>query len=218
MYNPVTPQAAVVVNGYMDLQDFGVRNPSAKNVYTGGPASQDEKYSVMMHDLVFRNPKLTKGNRIGDLTCGKPRLNVYSSFSDKPKFDVDMYKPYTKEYPVFVGLSLTTMLYSDAKSRRSSQVAIRVAGSDTIINTGSSVIDVGDVLCWDMPADSEHFTTRKTNHGKRAKCDGNRLTAEILPEEDFVSRYKRLTDADREILTRSRRFGTALTHAMPMQK
>eukprot|EP00854_Cymbomonas_tetramitiformis_P000895 gene895-1402_t len=61
-----------------------------------------------------------------------PRLNVYSSFSDKKIATV---QPYSADVPVFVGLSLTTMPYSDAKSRRSSQVAIRVAGSDTIINT-----------------------------------------------------------------------------------
>ncbi|KAK3252337.1 hypothetical protein CYMTET_38371 [Cymbomonas tetramitiformis] len=136
MYNPVTPQAAVVVNGYLDLQDLSRRDASSGDIYTGGAASQDEKFSVMMHDLVFRNPSNNRTKRVVDKTCGKPRLNVYSSFSDKKKIDQKMSTPwYSADVPVFVGLSLTTMPYSDAKSRRSSQVAIRVAGSDTIINT-----------------------------------------------------------------------------------
>ncbi|KAK3289536.1 hypothetical protein CYMTET_2616 [Cymbomonas tetramitiformis] len=216
MYNPITPQAAVVVNGYLDVQNMCARPQNSGDDYIGGEGSDDEKYSLMMHDLVFRSPATTQINPSLNINMsgGRPKLYVYSSLCHLRKFDNLEFN----ETPIFVGLSLTTMPFSDAKQRRSSQVAVRVAGSDTVINTGPSVINIGDILCWHYP-DNE-FQDRKRLNGKRSRSDGGRFTAEILSVENLQIRLRNEDKPEDDIIriVESRKFATAISVAKSMEK
>ncbi|KAK3237639.1 hypothetical protein CYMTET_52299 [Cymbomonas tetramitiformis] len=216
MYNPVTPQAAVVVDGYLDVQNMCARKQSSGDDHIGGEGSDDEKYSLMMYDLVFRSPATTQVNPSLNINMsgGRPKLYVYSSLCHLKKFD----NLEINETPIFVGLSLTTMPFSDAKQRRSSQVAVRVAGSDTVINTGPGVINIGDILCWHYP--DEEFQDRKRLNGKRGRPDGGRFTAEILSVENLYVKLRKGNKLEEEInrIVESRKFATALSVAKSMEK
>lgn len=211
MFNPVTPQAAVVVNGIYDTYGIDRRRhrDHGKLVYTNS-GTDNENYSLMMHDLVFRTANDNDRWKVMQCTKNNPRLQVFSSF-----IGLEIYNQYTERPSiVFVGSSLTTMPYDEARSKRSPQVAIRIAGSDTIKNTGEHIVDIGDTICWDYPKDTDG--RNKLTGVKRGRySDGGRLTARVMTENTLREELeqKKVTEIDR--IVRERVIGIALSFAQP---
>eukprot|EP00854_Cymbomonas_tetramitiformis_P026377 gene26377-32352_t len=194
MNNPVTSQGLVVVNCNSDVCGMEARAKRSKTskVISGSGGSNDDMYSLMMHDLCFRlkNPQVSRPP-----TLQAPSARVFSSFDMLPINDA--------EKAIFMGISSTTMGFDDARGRRSDKVAVKVAGSDTIENTGPYNIEIGDTLCWQMP-DIGGSSGRKRNRSKY------RCSAEVVPLRVMLDDDK----ADERDLER-RIIGTALSFAQP---
>ncbi|KAK3245849.1 hypothetical protein CYMTET_44670 [Cymbomonas tetramitiformis] len=185
MFNPVTPQALVVVNGEFDTPGVLDREAHYKNVCRSEPETtfyrstgdQNELFSLCKHDLCFREARSIR-NRNRPITMNDNWLKVFSSFNHLPQW-VPGGLFYETDPVAFVGVSQTQMLVDRAKSQ-SAGVVVATAGKLSVRNTGRFMIQPGDTVCWDFPDNGN--INKMNNYMKRAKYnDGNRIIAATLP-------------------------------------
>lgn len=171
--NPITPQSAVVINGYYDRHFTVWRQRNASNrVCSVDDASlaqlQDvsiENFSVLPRELAFKLlPEYDQYIQRPSTTAsqeGGPR--VFTSANGFPFFENpdDKKTKDLRDHVVFVGLPLIPIDAANANQKDS--ISIMVAGSTTITNTGPYRITAGDLVMWDLPA---------TLAGARGKAPG----------------------------------------------
>ena len=174
--NPVTPQASVVRNANFDryFAIYRQKNTSGHTVYRG---TEDHNFSMMPHELAFslkpsQNTSLSRPHSSG---ANDSELKVFSSLNNFPLLsapDAQRLNDFTKatgdkqkqaavalkhsirKKLTFVGVPLIPI---DARNHNSKDtVSIAISGSQTINNTSSHQIHVGDKIVWDIPAS---FTT-----------------------------------------------------------
>lgn len=168
----VTPQGSVVINCGLSTQEYMYRKSTGESGAVYG--NLDERtFSIARGELVF-------AKRSGDLhiNMGKnsPSVGVFSSFNGihadknlmsalvKPGDVPDKRQAYSRlanDY-WFVGTAQGDKGKRDMENR-SLALAVRVAGSDTIFNSGRQVIQPGDLVVWRLPVpgvDSPHMHSR----------------------------------------------------------
>ena len=165
--SPVTQQAVVTVNAGFDRFFASVRkaqpNDKTDRRYL---TSDDNCYTVQQRELVFRlNPRYNEiinrpegFNGVNDMA-----LKVFSSanrFPDALRFrqamartDLSKFSRETilRDAISFVGVAMQPVDYMQTNSKDT--LAVQVAGSCTIWNTGTKVIRPGQKIVWDFPSD-----------------------------------------------------------------
>jgi len=162
---PVTQQAVVTVNAGFDrlfcnfrkAQDLTKANSSYRS-------TDDHCYSIQQRELVFRlKPKFERlinrpstGNGVNDMT-----LKVFSSVNMFPEHTrlrnvVNKLVPTAvsaaailRDAITFVGVAATPVDYLNQNQK--DNLAVQVAGSCTIWNTGTKVIRPGQKIVWELP-------------------------------------------------------------------
>lgn len=158
--NPITPQSPVVINGYFDRSFCTWRQRNGSSRYCAGSPYEDtsvENFVVQPRELAFKlipeydkmiqRPANTAGYdgapRIFTTANGFPFFNAADG-----KKDVHAIRA-LRDDVVFVGTTLTALDAGNANQKDS--IAITVAGSTTIINTGPRRIAAGQLIMWDFP-------------------------------------------------------------------
>lgn len=154
--NPITPQAAVVVNGWFDRHFASWRQKSQATRWCAKNPFEDvslENFTVLPRELAFKllpehdmwiqRPAATAGGDNG------PRVftsaNGFPFFEDPDGKDVKS----LRDSVVFVGLPLIPIDAGNPNQKDS--VSIMVSGSTSIYNTGPQRIAAGDLVVWDLP-------------------------------------------------------------------
>lgn len=170
--NPVTPQAPVVINGWFD-RHFSVyrsnRVSGGKQLY---PGLAIENFNLMPRELGFAlvdrwdkwlsRPDTARGSDYG------PR--IFTSVNGFPTDHLDthggpssMLRELRKQV-VFVGVPLVAI--DAANANQKDGVAICVAGSTSIFNTGNKRINTGELVLWDFPPNFERYGAKNSPHGE----------------------------------------------------
>jgi hypothetical protein len=160
--NPVTQQAVVTVNAGFDRHFCNYRKnliASNKVPATELHTSDDNCYTVQQRELVFRLKPMydDKTNKPRGTGVNDIALKVFSSINNF--FMPSKVMPLTKlpqdwksqvmSAVSFVGVAVTPADYTNHNFK--DNLAVQVAGSCTIANTGSSSITAGQLVCWDIP-------------------------------------------------------------------
>lgn len=166
--NPAVPQSPVVINGWFD-RHFSIyrRNKSADGLFEGGVSP--ENFNIMPRELGFvlidrwdkilSRPDSARGSDYG------PR--IFTSVNAFPATDLGMggggrggrgggggsdwteKLHYLRQQVRFVGVPLVAI--DAANANQKDGVAICVAGSTSIFNTGNKRICTGQLVMWDFP-------------------------------------------------------------------
>lgn len=188
--SPVTQQAVVSVNAGFDRLFSNYRKGlgSAKTVLS---SADDHVFTVQQRELVFRlNPRFDKLinrpmlNGINDLA-----LKVFSSCNNWPKpgnigMSFSNGRPMSDDAArramvTFVGVAVTPVDFMNTNQK--DNLAVQVAGSCTIYNTGSKPIRAGQKVIWDFGIDE---TKEGTNKRKRISGQpSGKVHFQVLPLE-----------------------------------
>jgi hypothetical protein len=166
----VTPQAAIIINSAVDAYDVTMRQRSSEKTIYDNKA--EENFAVMRGELVFANSnKPPSGSTMGK---NNPSVTVTSSLNGQ-RMDADLYNRFqsgasdesarraalreVSKGVKFVGIAQGEKSKRDFENR-SLSLAIRVAGSDTIYNSGHTTIQPGDDVMWDVPDPTKTYPVR----------------------------------------------------------
>ena len=129
MLNPITPHGSVVVNAGYDYATY------CKNrVNDTGDAA--DNFAIKKKDLVFCNKKTAKRKRSA---YNEPDIHVLATTNGAKPEDLK------KEDYAFIGIAHAHL---DPNSHR--HTAVTVSGLTTIKNTGTTRIEAGDKIVWDL--------------------------------------------------------------------
>lgn len=129
MLNPITPHGSVVVNAGYDYATY------CKNrVNDTGDAA--DNFAIKKKDLVFCNKKTAKRKRSA---YNEPDLHVIATTNGAKTEDLK------REDYAFIGIAHAHL---DPNSHR--HTAVTVSGLTTIKNTGTTRIEAGDKIVWDL--------------------------------------------------------------------
>jgi hypothetical protein len=136
--NPITPHGAVIVNASYDFTQF------TRATTTGGTRPvmwQGERsdHRIEKKDMVFRHKGTCKRKRT---SYNDPDLHVFGVCNGLEGSS----SKEARSQCSFIGVSNSHL---DEGSHRHASVTI--AGMTTITNTGTTQIDAGDKLVWDVP-------------------------------------------------------------------
>ena len=181
----VTPQGSVVINASLSMQEYMKRRSSNSS----GPVYDnlsEETYTIGRGELLFARKE---GNVHFNTTKNASLVPVFSSFNgvtagqnvvnsinsgDKAK-SKHGYTKLADEF-WFVGTAQGDKGKRDMENR-SLALAVRVAGSDTIFNSGSEPIHPGDLVTWRLPVPGVD-----TPHARSGEPSGK-----VLP---IIEKYK----------------------------
>jgi hypothetical protein len=124
-------------------------------------AGDDAVYTIAQRDLVFRlkasaNAMIGRSDGSGIMDM---KLKVFSNLNNFPmrlinskysKMDTTARMNALRSSIAFVGVALQPVDYTNKNSK--DMVAVQVAGSITVTNTGPYTIRPGMKVCWDVPA------------------------------------------------------------------
>ncbi len=183
---PVTQQAVVSVNGGIDRIFCNFRQSSdKKNVVDCLETSDEHCYTIQQRELVFRlNPRLDAWiNRPSSNGVNDIALKVFSSANNfcKPvegmtanPISSKQMRVMLREMVSFVGVAMTPIDYTNTNQKDS--LAVQVAGSVTIHNTGSKIIRPGDKIIWDFPETS----TKDVSYRNKRAINGEPLSKKLF--------------------------------------
>ena len=123
---PIMPHGAVVVNACFDHAHAACLDEQS--------AKRSEYHYVAKHELVFRDKKTNKRKRGA---YNEPSLRVFASANGVTEK--------TRDNVSFIGVSNGTL--AEGAHAHS---AVTIAGLTTIRNTGTSLIEPGDTIVWDV--------------------------------------------------------------------
>lgn len=129
MLNPITPHGSVVINAGYDYATY------CKNRVNDSGDLQ-ENFAIKKKDLVFCNTKTAKRKRSA---YNEPDIHVIATTNGAKPEDLK------KDDYAFIGISHSHL---DPNSHR--HTAVTVAGLTTIKNTGTTRIEAGDKIVWDL--------------------------------------------------------------------
>ena len=163
----VTPQAAIIINTSAESFDRALRrNATSQNTLYINNSNEDD-FCIARGELCFASKKKSQSTQV--YGQNNPSVQVFTSangllvpnqsyFStllnnkgnklsedDKETIQRDMAKTLW-----FVGIAQGDKMSRDFENR-SLALAVRVAGSDTIFNSGNETFYPGDTVVWDMP-------------------------------------------------------------------
>ena len=160
---PVTQQAVVSVNAGYDRHFCNYRKQlDDKRKHADFVTQDDSCFTIQQRELVFRlNPRFDglisrpKANGINDIS-----LKVFSSVNNFPshteieRFSSPLMHNFQQMHILrsaitFVGVAVQPIFYENTNSKDT--VAVQVAGSHTIWNTGDKIIKPGQLVVWDIP-------------------------------------------------------------------
>lgn len=177
----VTPQGSVVINCGLDSGEFLNRVRASNSNDVVYPDINQDTFSIARGELVFANRK-----RSGNQFMGKnvPSVQVFSSFNGITKSDIGKLKTHLSDPHIanealkeaafekladdywFVGTAQGDKMKRDMENR-SLALAVRVAGSDTIYNSGVETIQPGDLVAWRLPKPGEARIMRSGEPSKK---------------------------------------------------
>jgi hypothetical protein len=178
--SPVTQQAVVTCNAGFDRFFCSVRKAQSNDKTDARYISSDDHcFTVQQRELVFRfNPKYDDLiNRPGSFNgINDMALKVFSSANRFPS--ADRFRMSLLNTPLstfsrdailrssvsFVGVALQPVDYMNTNSKDT--VAVQVAGSCTVWNTGTKVIRPGMKVIWDFPSEPSAGAKRKQPSGE----------------------------------------------------
>lgn len=161
----VTPQASIIINSAADSYTMVTRTRGGGNsLYRD---LQEENFAIMRGELVYmvkgkpmgmgkNNPSVTVLSALNGIQDGAAYTQYQSSTSPAEK-KAALRKIADKIK--FVGIAQGEKSKRDYENR-SLSLAVRVAGSDTIYNSGDSNIMPGDDVMWDVPDPSKSVNVR----------------------------------------------------------
>jgi hypothetical protein len=198
---PTTQQAVVTVNAGIDRLFCNYRKGIDASRTWGALLTSDEHcYSIAQrevcmklkdkYDIMISRPS---SNGINDMA-----LKVFSSANNltRPGVATDKAEKYVKSRHLlrdmftFVGVATTPLDYLNTNNKDT--LALQIAGSVTVFNTGTSQIRAGQRIIWDVPSLDSSVTMRKRTI--RGEPMSKRLFV-IMPLEDALAE-KRGTYAD----------------------
>ena len=156
----VTPQGSVVINCGLSMQEYMFRKGMGGTGVAYGNLDE-QTFAIARGELVFAK---REGDRHINMGKNSPSVGVFSSFNgirldhkhqqatsgsgDTPA-KRQAYSKIAEDY-WFVGTAQGDKGKRDMENR-SLALAVRVAGSDTIFNSGTQVIQPGDLVMWRLP-------------------------------------------------------------------
>jgi hypothetical protein len=164
-------------------------------------AGDDATYTIAQRDLVFRlkptaNALIGRSDASGILDM---KLKVFSNLNNFPvrlllsnnknaKDDAVSRMMAVRSAVAFVGVALQPVDYTNKNSK--DMVAVQVAGSITIVNTGPYTIRPGMKICWDVPAVIMGHNKRFTLKRPRSVFRGQPNTKDMfqtIPLDEVVA-------------------------------
>jgi hypothetical protein len=128
MLNPITPHGSVVVNAGYDYCAY------RKNRAQDG--SDNDNFCIKKKDLVFCNKKSAKRKRTA---YNEPDIHVVATTNGATGEDLK------RENYAFIGIS-----HAHLEPNTHRHTAVTVSGLTTIKNTGTTRIEAGDKIVWDI--------------------------------------------------------------------
>jgi hypothetical protein len=200
---PVTQQAVVTVNAGFDRFFCNARKDMKDtNLDDRYKKTDDHCFTIQQRELVFRlNPKhnrlITRPdsfNGVNDIA-----LKVFSSCNSFP--DARLFKTSLQKTPLstfskdavlrnaisFVGVALQPVDYMNTNQK--DNVAVQVAGSCTIWNTGTHVIRPGQKIVWNFPGAPGSGSKRKQPTGEPI----NKMLLSVAPLESELADNKSMS-------------------------
>lgn len=184
----------VSVNAGFDRYFCNYRKSQDENQRIAGYSSSDDAvYTIMQRELVFRwNPKMDQsiGRPSGNNGINDIALKVFSSVNNYP--DISKFMVFSNKRAInhqamvrstvsFVGVAKTVIDYLNTNQK--DNLAVQVAGSCTIWNSGNKVIRPGQKVVWDVPLKSSE--DRKNLKRPRGEPSSKLLFATVPLEASF---------------------------------
>ena len=158
----VTPQASIIINSAADSYTM-VQRSRGHSKHTLYSNIQEDNFAVMRGELVFmdkdkplagmamgkNNPSVTVLSALNGMDAGASAYQMYNASTASKSQKQAALREIAKKIK-FVGIAQGEKSKRDYENR-SLALAIRVAGSDTIYNSGHSTIHPGDDVMWDVP-------------------------------------------------------------------
>jgi hypothetical protein len=163
----VTPLANVVANGIIDRY---FANWRSKQTIADFQSGDPHVFTIATRDLVFRlkDKKSIDIVRPGQGGVNDVPLKVFSSFNNWPTSKLGP----IDESVLFVGVAALPVDYNNKNSKDT--LAVIIAGSVTIANTGTYEIEAGQKICWMVP---DKQTEQRT---KKQKLQGQPLDKQLF--------------------------------------
>ena len=209
VYNPITPQALIIINAVVDFAFMRSRmlatnsTTTSKLLFDGG---DKHNYACKRHELSFMNPHSRSHlNTSSHLATSQNDVPIFTSFNgislqglapdqltvakrlfdNKDKSEAAMEELYrwARKLVRFVGVNLTDIDASNLNQKGS--VALVVAGMITVINTGPERLGLMEKVCWDVP----YFTfDNRTKEFSNKYLPNSKLCAQIVPYNTAIRR------------------------------
>jgi hypothetical protein len=200
---PTTQQAVVTVNAGLDRLYCNYRkNVDTKRSWTALITSDDHAFSIVQRELCFKLKDKHDG-MISRPSCSginNLSLKVFSSANNltlpaggnngHEDSRIMKYRQQMRDMFTFVGVATTPLDYLNTNSKDT--LALQIAGSISIYNTGPVQIRAGQRLIWDVPSLDLNNNSRKRTI--RGEPTSKRLFM-IMPLEDALTE-KRASIAD----------------------
>lgn len=165
----VTPQASIIINTSAESFDRALRRDgSNKNTLYNNTSNEDD-FCIARGELCFAQKKKTQSTQVYGqnnpsvqvftsanglmIPANMPGINANQSVFTLNELEKDMIKRALAKSLWFVGVAQGDKMRRDFDNR-SLALAVRVAGSDTVFNSGTDTFYPGDTVVWDMP----HYT------------------------------------------------------------
>jgi hypothetical protein len=163
----VTPQAAIIINTSADSFERALRRSAnqTNTLYTN--TANEDDFCIARGELCFAKKKKEQSTQV--YGQNNPSVQVFTSANglivpDKNAFDkmqqqTNVERKESEKKMIqrelakslwFVGVAQGDKMARDFENR-SLALAVRVAGSDTIFNSGTDTFYPGDTVVWDMP-------------------------------------------------------------------
>lgn len=192
----VTPQASIIINSAADSYTMVSRTrESGNSLYR---ELQEENFAIMRGELVYmeknkhmtvtsmgkNNPSVTVLSALNGIRSQEAYMQYMTSGASPAEKKAALRK--IAKMIKFVGISQGEKSKRDYENR-SLSLAIRVAGSDTIYNSGETNIMPGDDVMWDVPDPAKAVNVRAGTPKTKnilvvKKCDYTKTQL----EEDIV--------------------------------
>jgi hypothetical protein len=221
---PTTQQAVVTVNAGLDRLYCNYRkNVDTKRSWTALITSDDHAFSIVQRELCFKlkdkhNQMISRpsSNGINDLS-----LKVFSSANNltlpaglhgtQEDNRIMKYRQQMRDMFTFVGVATTPLDYLNTNSK--DNLALQVAGSISIYNTGPTQIRAGQRLIWDVPSLDLNNNSRKRTI--RGEPTSKRLFVVMPLEDALIEKSAAIADGSNDFTSTLHLVHKHATHAAP---